>query len=145
MPKILGTHTNILDVKTKTQTKVLGSAVTATTADVTDLKFNNLEIGKRYLCYGFLARNFIGTSNPTLRYVYTNGAQTFYLGDLRADVFVGANLMVVDGGFSFEFTATATTLVFSYTETAANGSQLNAGSRATLVELPNDQATTQWT
>lgn len=107
---------------------------------LTDLTFNNLEIGKKYKVT--MQGMIDGAGSTASGYIraFHNSAQI-----LEASV---ANSSIHGNSSSRLFVATATTLTFTYVSNSAGdiqGNGTDAETWAILEELPNHEVTTQWT
>lgn len=125
----------IASTVTECQTKFLTADVTTSTT-MSDLTFNNLEVGKKYSLKFYVATIMSSENNSAVNVV--NGAQTiigFNTGN------TDATALIQDNEVSAKFTATGTTITFT---TASHGSP-NAylgnstfgETHATLCQLPD--------
>ena len=144
---------NEQNIKTKqdkfeilTQTNILTTSVSTTTADIVELKFSNLEIGKFYRLSG-QAHHLVDDTNS-----HSSDFQVLHDGNV-----VAASLLVMPGGGgtlvsksglgSKVFKATASTLVATWTEigtTVLIGDGTLDGTWLQLEELPNHKETSKW-
>jgi hypothetical protein len=137
----------LLEQKTKWQRKLLGTSITATTATLTDLTFNNLVVGKTYRATLQAYVSITGTSATEEGFVeiYHNSAA---LGTvvLRSDAV--SDRHDLRASTSVIFTAAATTLTANYyesgTTTLVGGSLLSA-TWMQLEELGSYEETTAFT
>lgn len=125
------------------QIKYLNSDITVNTADVTDLGFNNLEIGKKYRITGSVSWEADNQDNPTLRVLNNGnviGISTIGLVQTGQVYKVGINSEV--------FTATSTSIIAEVT--GMDAGNLLAGDGTSnqtwfqLEELPNHVETGKW-
>lgn len=136
-------------IETKNQTKILSTNVSGTNTFVTELQFNNLEIGKFYRVSG----NYY-TAIPTGD---TSQGMFFIDGTNFGDRVVGRvhiSSDPADGGshwctpFSWVFQMTDSTTLKVYSSATTSATIYGDGTRqltfATLEELPNHVETTDW-
>jgi hypothetical protein len=128
----------------KCQTKYLTSDITTDTADITDLKFSSLDIGKSYSAI-FMTRGSI--TNVDQANFELNHNSSVIGGYVASNA--GSTIVGFGGSISVRFVASATTLVTSATSVAAGSSLKGNGTSAEtwvqLCELPNDIiTTTEW-
>lgn len=129
--------------KTKYQKKFLTANVT-TSAAVTDLSFNNLELGKTYRLTARMQGEFTA-NNGTTQLLWTNDGNTVGKVSYFSNEVITASITLSN---SFVFIATSTTLVCN---SLAAGTYLIAGNNtsdetfAMLEELPLHEQTSQWT
>ena len=133
---------NLYDEKKECQTKVLQSNISSTTSNVADLKFNNLEIGKKYSIY-IAALISGGDQYGQLRYRATesSGDQLVIVGS-KAPSPSSTDQLIISAENKC-YTATSTELFADYFD---NGSSVLEGNgsangnksetHATLCELP---------
>lgn len=135
------------NTKTLYRTKFLSSNidVTNTTANVPDLQFNNLEIGKTYKITGQIdivsggAGSVTGSGKLTVTH---NGVQVL-VQQSKAEL-NGANDRQQSGANSYIFTATATTTNVTFQGFGQGILIASNQTFLTLEELPNHEETTQW-
>jgi hypothetical protein len=130
------------------QTRYLTADITTTTADITDLKFENLTIGKKYrLTIHGLGLIQGDTATEIVRIAGTNGAQTsLAYWKIRNDGSNDANEIALTS--SEIFTATASTVIIDCAITGTNtlrGNDNNIETWAQLEELPQHTETTKFT
>lgn len=131
---------------TLSQTKFLSANATSA-GNMTDLTFNNLEVGKKYRVSGVFVFN-AATTNIFHRVAVTifNGSDRVSVHGMagRYEVTTGANT----DGVNTVFTATATQLTFLVGGIVSTGRVIGTGTREgtfiTLEELPNHVETTKW-
>lgn len=119
----------------------------AGTGLVSDLQFDNLEIGKKYRIIFFYSINWTSTAVGTHRIQVVNGLDAIGLSHLGGSHNSGNNISTL--GLDNKFTASATTITFEIT--SANAIQLRGAvgenfstTWARLEELPNDEVTTKF-
>lgn len=132
--------------ETKHQQKFLSADATVASADHTDLKFSNLEIGKMYKATMHVQFNFSGSAGNAQLQMKHNGS---ILTEARYDSPDSTTNAIVSETHYAIFEATATTVIFE--SIGLNVARALAGNGAAdetwtmLEELPNHKVTTQWT
>lgn len=123
-----GTNWNIIEesFRLKWQRKVLSADVTSTTADVTDLKFSNLVTGKTYRLTTQAAFTVQGSTHSGTLQALNNSSVIMSL-RMGAPTYTGVGPIGFVGGSTI-FTAAASTVVFSYTDTGGSADLLGDGS-----------------
>lgn len=116
----------------RSTTKYLASNVTSTTAGIASLAFSNLIVGKKYRIDIFAAHDSVAGSSASVLQAVHNGSTV-------AQSYSNINATAYFSTYA-EFTATATSLAFNWTETGTatlfgNGTQ--SATKATLTELNN--------
>ncbi|OQW46486.1 MAG: hypothetical protein A4S09_16345 [Proteobacteria bacterium SG_bin7] len=125
------------------QTKTLPSNISVNTSDITSLRFNSLQVGKRYRV---TAQVSVVAGDNAGRFLAHHNGNTI----LRVEnqpTGAGPNARFVQTGVAV-FTATASTVVFSFTVLSVatlEGSGAFDTTWVMLEELPQHEPTTQWT
>ena len=120
----------------------LSAPIAVDTTDISDLKFNNLEIGKTYRITVHARTTNTDVSDSTLKAIHdsatlVNTEWTMATADGFDDVVIMQSVNVI-------FEATATTLSFDFNESTNSVLQGNGSTEETFVMLEelNDYATT---
>ena len=124
------------------QRKDLGTAISGTTVDITNLTFNNLEIGKVYRIGGnmFTEQTSGQDGNLSFHSAASGGGTRLGQVGISANSTTGGNF---SRSINILFVATSTVMVSRIN--VANGGTLTTATFVTLEELPYYESTTKWT
>ena len=129
--------------KTKWQKRFLLSNITANTPDIVNLKFNNLIVGKTYR---ITCQVSVISGAQNGRVTAYNGATILAQTQNQTDGTGPSDRFVQT--FTTIFVASDVTVTFDFTENTVNTLEGDGTAFTTwsmLEELPNHEATTQWT